>query len=293
MMAQHPGRQEVADLLDKIADLLEVQEENPFRIQSYRDGAQTVRQTDQPVIKMAEKGDRKALMALPNIGEGLSNVIVEFVQTGRSSMLDDLQGEVSPVDLFSTVPGIGEELARRIAGELEIGSLEELEQAAHDGRLASVEGFGPGRLRQVRTSLAGILSGAAQQHRRRVASGEENDNVEKPPVSLLLEIDETYRQKAEEGELQKIAPDRFNPGDEAWLPIMHTTQEGWRFTALYSNTARAHELDKTHDWVVIYWKPTGDGSERQNTVVTETRGPLEGQRVVRGREEETRDYYEE
>lgn len=293
-MAQHPEREDIARLLEEIAQLLEVQDANPFRIQSYRDGADTIRQTDEPVLEMAEQEDRKGLMDLPNIGEGLSNVIVEFVQTGRSSVLDDLQGEVTPADLFDTVPGIGKELAQRIVDQLEIDSLEKLEQAAHDGRLAEVEGFGPGRLEQVRTSLAGILSGAAQQHRRRVAAGEAGDSEDKPPASLLLEIDKTYRRRAQEGELRTIAPDRFNPDNEAWLPIMNTTREGWKFTILYSNTARAHELNKTHDWVVIYWQPAdGSGSERQNTVVTESSGPLKGKRVVRGHEEETREYYEE
>ncbi|MGI9174618.1 MAG: hypothetical protein ACR2GR_04810, partial [Rhodothermales bacterium] len=63
----------------------------------------------------------------------------------------------------------------------------------------------------------------------------------------------------------------------------------WSFTALFSNSARAHELGKTDDWVVIYFD-RGEG-ERQCTVVTETRGPLKGRRVVRGRERECRSYY--
>jgi hypothetical protein len=61
-------------------------------------------------------------------------------------------------------------------------------------------------------------------------------------------------------------------------------------TALFSNTALAHELGRTHDWVVIYFGRDG-GPEHQRTVVTETRGPLEGRRVVRGREGECREHY--
>ena len=60
---------------------------------------------------------------------------------------------------------------------------------------------------------------------------------------------------------------------------------GWRFTALYSNTARAHDLGKEHDWVVVTFHGP-DGLEGQCTVVTETRGELAGSRVVRGREAE-------
>jgi hypothetical protein len=63
-----------------------------------------------------------------------------------------------------------------------------------------------------------------------------------------------------------------------------------RLTALFSNTALAHELGRTRNWVVIYFGREG-GPEHQRTVVTETRGPLEGWRVVRGREAACREHY--
>jgi hypothetical protein len=154
--------------------------------------------------------------------------------------------------------------------------------------LDEVEGFGSERVENVRVGLAGMLSTAAQRRRRQ--GGEEETTEEKPSVETLLAVDGEYRRKAEAGELRKIAPKRFNPEDEAWLPILHTEREGWDFTALYSNTARAHELNKTDDWVVLYF--TRNGEEDQATVVTETRGPLEGKRVVRGREAACGRYYE-
>ena len=57
---------------------------------------------------------------------------------------------------------------------------------------------------------------------------------------------------AKQGKLPRIAPRRFNPTGDAWLPVLHTQRDGRHYTALYSNTARAHELGTTHDWVVIY-----------------------------------------
>ncbi|MGB3536629.1 MAG: hypothetical protein WBA42_00560 [Mesorhizobium sp.] len=66
---------------------------------------------------------------------------------------------------------------------------------------------------------------------------------------------------------------------------MHASREGWHFTALYSNSRLAHELDKTSDWVVIHYQRDGP-SEGRVTVVTQTRGPTTGRRVVRGREDE-------
>jgi hypothetical protein len=110
-------------------------------------------------------------------------------------------------------------------------------------------------------------------------------------VALLLDVDAEYRGRAEAGDLQKIAPRRFNPEHVAWLPMMHAQRDDWTFTALYSNTARAHELETTHDWVVVYGKHQDRGEETQHTVVTATRGPLVGKRIVRGRERECRAYY--
>jgi hypothetical protein len=90
--------------------------------------------------------------------------------------------------------------------------------------------------------------------------------------------------------LRTIAPKRFNPEGKAWLPVLQTERGDWHFTALYSNTAKAHELGRTRDWVVMYFYDT-DHVERQRTVVTESRGPLAGRRVVRGREGECQQFY--
>ena len=109
-------------------------------------------------------------------------------------------------------------------------------------------------------------------------------------MQLLLEVDLEYRQQAEEGKLPTIAPKRFNPDGKAWLPVLHTSRGAWHFTALYSNTARAHELGRTRDWVVIYFYDD-QHAEKQHTVVTETRGALSGRRVVRGREVECAAWY--
>jgi hypothetical protein len=71
---------------------------------------------------------------------------------------------------------------------------------------------------------------------------------------------------------------------------MHAARGDWHFTVLYSNTARAHALGRTHDWVIVYFYDD-DHAEGQHTVVTEARGVLSGKRVVRGRETECRAFY--
>ncbi len=108
-----------------------------------------------------------------------------------------------------------------------------------------------------------------------------------PPVEMLLDVDREYRQGSAAGKLPKITPKRFNPEGLAWLPILHTARGKWHFTALFSNTARAHELGRTDDWVIVYFYDD-DHQEGQNTIVTETKGPMTGERVIRGREAECR-----
>ncbi|MGA9533253.1 MAG: helix-hairpin-helix domain-containing protein [Anaerolineales bacterium] len=283
------SNQAIADILDQIGALLEAKDANPFRVQAYRNAAATARQLDRSLAEIVGGGDEQALRDLPNIGQGIANTIQEIVKTGSSSQLRDLQSEVDPIKVLTEVPGIGDELANRVVDELGIESLEALEVAAHDGRLAQVEGFGEGRIESVKVSLAGMLSPAAQRRARQAVSGAEP--VDEPPVEMLLDVDREYRERASAGKLRTIAPKRFNPGDESWLPIMNTDEGPWSFTALFSNTKRAHDLGKTDDWLVIYYER--DGQEDQCTVVTETDGPMAGLRVIRGREMACRQYYED
>ena len=291
MVRIETSNKDIADVLDQIADLLEAKDANPHRIRAYRDGASTVRDTDRNIAEWVQDGELDRLQDLPGIGSGLTGVISTYVKTGRSDVLDRLLGEVSPVDLFSQVPGVGEELAQRVHEELEVSTLEDLERAAYDGRLEQVEGFGSKRIKAVRVGLAAMLSNTGTRYPRWVETGEAPDENGRPAVGTLLEIDAEYRRKARAGELRKIAPRRFNPDNKAWLPIMNVERNGWVFTALYSNTAQAHEFGMTQDWVVIYYER--DNREGQATVVTKSNNPMEGKRVVRGREVECQQYYEQ
>ena len=292
-MSKGESNAQIAHLLEHIADLLETQDANPFRVRAYREGAQTIHHTDQSVADFIHHNQTEKLDALPNSGSGITAVIDEYVTSGRSTLLQELEAGNSPERLFSSVPGIGKELAGRIVDELHIKTLPELEEVAHNGQLASVEGFGAKRLDGVKTALAGMLSRAArsQQHERTGNSNEtKNTKAEDHPnVKLLLNVDAEYRKGVKDGNLPKIAPRRFNPNNQAWLPVLHTKRDNWKFTALFSNTAQAHKLGKTDDWVVIYYER--GNTERQHTVVTETKGALKGKRVVRGRDTENHAYY--
>jgi hypothetical protein len=265
---------EVARQLEEVARLLEQQGANEFRVQAYRNGAATIGGLPRPVADILRADGMAGLDRLPGIGPSLARAIGELVATGRLAMLDRLRGESDPITLLASVPGIGRTLAARLQDELEIDSLEELEAAAVDGRLRDLGGFGEKRVAGIRDALATRLGRS-----RRPAAGEP------PSVAELLDVDREYRERAAAGRLRRIAPRRFNPRGEAWLPVLHAVRGPRHYTALFSNTARAHELGKTHDWVVLYHLG-GDG-EHRSTVVTATQGPLKGRRVVRGREAES------
>jgi DNA polymerase (family 10) len=161
-----------------------------------------------------------------------------------------------------------------------VESLEDLETAAHDGRLEQLTGMGAKRIAGIRDTLAQRWG----RIRREPVPPDQPGDV---PVAELLDVDRQYREEAARGTLKKIAPRRFNPSGEAWLPILHTSRRQRHYRALFSNTARAHELGKTQDWVVLYYD--GPAGERQCTVITSQFGPLMGKRIVRGRESECGD----
>ncbi|WP_428603641.1 helix-hairpin-helix domain-containing protein [Sedimenticola sp.] len=272
----------IATKLQEMAELLRQQGANPFRIRAYQRAAQTLAAMNRSVQEILQLQGSKGLIALPHIGQGIATAIAEMVQTGHWVQLERLRGNLDPVQLFQTVPGVGQELAERIYRALHIDSLEALETAAYDGRLQQVKGIGQRRLAGLRASLASMLG--------RTRSLPQSGRAGGPDVDLILEIDRRYLESAVAGELPRIAPKRFNPDQQAWLPILHTEQAGWHFTALYSNSALAHQLHKTRDWVVIYFYDDHH-QEGQQTVVTETHGPLTGRRVVRGRETACSAYY--
>jgi hypothetical protein len=277
-----PANLDLARRLEEAATLLEQQNAGEFRVRAYRRAAETIATYPQDLRELVDREGPAALLEIPGVGKGIAAALRELLATGHWSQLDRLRGTADPESLFATVPGVGPELAHRIHEALQVDELEALEAAAYDGRLAAVPGIGPRRVAAIRAGLSTRLG-----RLRRAAPPQE---AARPPVALLLEIDREYRDAATAGTLPTIAPRRFNPRGEAWLAVQHATREGWHFTALYSNTARAHELGRTRDWVVIYYYDH-DHHERQCTVVTEHAGDLAGQRVVRGREAECRQHY--
>jgi Holliday junction resolvasome RuvABC DNA-binding subunit len=267
----------IAGRLDEVARIFEEQGANRFRVQAYRHAATILRGMDQSVSEVFENGGLEGLEKLPGIGESIARSIRDILLHGRLAMLDRLRGEHDSIAMLASAPGVGRKLALKLHDDLGIESLEELEAAAHDGRLEGLVGFGPKRIAGIRDTLAHRLG----RVRERQPIGGSDDE---PSIGELLEVDLEYRREAAAHRLKTIAPRRFNPSGEAWLPVLHTVRAERHYTALFSNTARAHARRRTRDWVVLYLDGRHGG--RHYTVITSEFGRLKGRRIVRGRERE-------
>jgi len=273
----------IARRLEETSRLLSQQGANRYRVLAYLRAAETLRQIDEPIDALFRREGESGLRRLAGIGERLGQAIRILLETGKLPMLDRLRGEADSGVLLATVPGIGKRLAERLHHDFGIHNLEQLEAAAHEGRLKDIPGIGEKRIAGIIDSLATRLGRVPVRSPRAIRKNSQ------PPVAELLDVDCEYRVKAAAGTLRAIAPRRFNPTGEAWLPILHTRRGQRHYMALFSNTARAHKLGKTRDWVVLYYD--GQGREQQCTVITSEHGPLAGKRIVRGREGDCVNYY--
>lgn len=269
--------QQIAGSLEEVSRILAEQGANRFRVQAYVHAADALRTLTEPVASLLDREGLQGLEKIPGVGDTIAHVIRDIVLHGRSGMLERLRGDSDPIAQLASVPGIGKNTAWRLHEELGIESLQELEAAAHDGRLETLPGIGAKR-------LAGIRDTLAQRLGRLPRPRSSGPLAKEPSVSEILDVDRQYRADAAAGRLKLVAPRRFNPTGEAWLPVLHTTRGPRHYTAFFSNSAHAHDLGMSRDWVILFYD--GDGTERQCTVITSTFGPLQGRRIIRGREAE-------
>jgi DNA polymerase (family X) len=158
---------EVALLLENIAKMLEVRGETPYRIRAYWEAAQHIRAAPEDIDALAATGH---LRDIPGVGSSIAEKIDDYLRTGRSSYYEDLknQTEVQATDLLD-VPSIGPGRASLLYQHLGITSVDELIEAADDGRLLSVPGIGS-KLRDRLAEEAIRVRGLARQGgRARVA----------------------------------------------------------------------------------------------------------------------------
>lgn len=148
---------DIARIFEEVADLLEIQGDNPFRVRAYRTAARTIQGLAVPVASLAAQG---TLDELPGIGEDLAGKIVTILETGTLPLLDELIAK-TPEGLVEMlrIPGLGPKRAKAIYDRLGIASVDALEAAARSGALGQVRGI-------KETTVRKILQGIADLRRR-------------------------------------------------------------------------------------------------------------------------------
>ncbi len=132
---------QIADAFDQIADLLEFQGANPFRLRAYRNGARTLRDLSESVATLV--ADQADLTAIPGIGKDLAAKCVELIESGKLSLLEELLAEVPPSVLtLLRIPGLGPKKAATLHRELHIDTLDQLQEACLAKRVRGLKGFG-------------------------------------------------------------------------------------------------------------------------------------------------------
>ena len=133
--------EDIASVFDEIADLLEIEGDNPFRIRAYRNGARTLRELGRDISLLIERGED--ITRLSGIGKNLASKIHEVLETGHCQALDKLRRKL-PADLTELLklPGLGPKRVHALYHELDIHNHEQLERAARDGSIQLLPGFG-------------------------------------------------------------------------------------------------------------------------------------------------------
>jgi DNA polymerase (family X) len=144
--------EDIASAFDEMADLLDIQGENAFRIRAYRRAAQVVRGLPG---ELAEMHGTEEFDALPGIGADLAGKIAELLRTGHFAALDELRRQVpSGVRELLKLPALGPVRVRALFGDLNIQGVDDLRQALADERLSHIRGFGPGIRARLTQALA-------------------------------------------------------------------------------------------------------------------------------------------
>ena len=130
----------IAQVFQDMADLLELKEDNPFKIRAYQKAARAIETLPEELDQLM-KEDR--LREIPGVGEAISNKITELLTTGKLEAYEKLRSEF-PAGIVNlmTIPGVGPKTALRLSKELGISNVDELEKAIMDGRVASLYRLG-------------------------------------------------------------------------------------------------------------------------------------------------------
>lgn len=142
---------ELADLFDKMADILEFKGENPFKISAYRKASRILGDLTKDIEEIAENGKLKDV---PGIGEGMAQKIVEYLKTGKMSKFEEVKKGVSDeLIAIMDIPGMGPKTLSMIHKEKGISDLSQLEKAVENGSLIGLPGIGEKKVENIKRGI--------------------------------------------------------------------------------------------------------------------------------------------
>ncbi|BBO33039.1 DNA polymerase/3'-5' exonuclease PolX [Lacipirellula parvula] len=187
--------QEIAAVFEQIADLLEYQSANPFRVRAYRNGAKKISELAEPLAAIVADSGR-SLTDLDGIGKDLAEKIETLLATGTLPLLEELQEAIpAGVLTLARIPGVGPKKAAALHKELGISSLQELRLACEQQRIRGLKGFGA---KTEETILKGLSIAEEAAVRVRWADAEQIvdellDHMRSEPAIKQMEIAGSYR----------------------------------------------------------------------------------------------------
>lgn len=159
---------DIARLLDEVADLLDIQDANPFRVRAYRNAARTIRDFPEPIAELVRSGAEKGLTEIAGIGADLAEKITAIVKTGELPLRKQLAAKL-PAGLLDLlrIPGLGPKRVKLLHKKLKVRSAADLGRALDGGKVQKLKGFGPKMEEKIRAGL-----GQAHQTERRLLLNE-------------------------------------------------------------------------------------------------------------------------
>lgn len=198
---------DIAALLNRMADLLEIEAANPFRIRAYRRAAATIEDLPENVAAMVAEG--RPLSDLPGIGEDLAGKITEFVETGRLKALEEVEARTpSTLAALTAIPGLGPKRVHTLHQALKITTLEQLARAARQHRIRDLPRFGAAFEARL---LDEIEKHRIVEHRFKISTAEDFatglvNHLKSAPVIVQVIVAGSFRRRKETvGDLDILA----------------------------------------------------------------------------------------